>query len=373
MRRVAAAALSRRCLDSGLASLRTRRLSEQRTSPGDPLELRKRDQAAAAGRWQDGGMITADRLRSLLDAVEEGVEQPELRGGDLARRAHLSRFHFDRLVAAALGEAPGMLRRRLLLERAAHRLAGSDDPVIDIALDAGYGSPEAFTRAFGRAYGVAPSAYRRSPAPRHDLGPPHGVHFHPPGGLRLPATARSTTMDVLERMVDHHVWLVGEIVDRTAQVGDETLDRPITLSVESIDAHPTLRSLADRLVGQLEMWVTSVEGGTEMPPRGDTTAAGLRRRLDAIAPRFREAVIGPIAAGRGDETFVDAVCDPPETFSYGGIAAHVLTFAAVRRTMAIGALESAGVTDLGSGDPMRFVGGSGSDAATISRTRSDAG
>jgi AraC family transcriptional regulator len=317
-------------------------------------------------------MIASDRLRSLLDAVEEGVERPELRGEDLARRAHLSRFHFDRLVAAALGEAPGVLRRRLLLERAAHRLAGTDDAVIDIALDAGYGSPEAFTRAFGKAYGVAPSAYRRAPAPRHDLGAPYGVHFHPPGGLRLPAIARSTTMDVLERMVDHHLWLVGEIIDRTAGVDDETFDRPITLSVESIDENPTtLRSLADHLVGQLEMWVTAVAGGTSMPPQGDTTAAGLRRRLDDVGPRFQEEVIGPIAVGRGDETFVDATCDPPQTFSYGGIAAHVLTFAAVRRTMAIGALETAGVADLGSGDPMRYVGGSGSDASTITRTRDE--
>ena len=46
---------------------------------------------------------------------------------------------------------------------------------------------------------------------------------------------------------------------------------------------------------------------------------------------------------------------------------HVLTFSAVRRTLAIGALESAGVTDLGSGDPMRFVGGTGHDAAAIRR------
>jgi AraC family transcriptional regulator len=292
-------------------------------------------------------MITSDRLRSLLDAVEESLEQPELRGEHLARRAHLS------------------------LERAAHRLAGTDDPVIEIALDAGYGSPEAFTRAFGRAYGVAPSAYRRRPASRHELGAPDGVHFHPPGGLRLPAITRSTSMDVLERMIDHHLWLVGEIVDRTGRVDAEALDRPITLSVESIDRDPTLRSLSDRLVSQLEMWVTAVEGGTAMPPRGDATAPGLRARLDQVGPRFQQVVMGPIAAGRSDETFVDATCDPPETFSYGGIAAHVLTFAAVRRTMAIGALESAGVSDLGSGDPMRFVGGSGSDASAITRTRGD--
>lgn len=174
-------------------------------------------------------------------------------------------------------------------------------------------------------------------------------------------------MDVLTRMVDHHLWLVGEIVDRTALVGDETLDRQIELSVEGIDEGPTLRRLSDRLVGQLEMWVASVEGETSMPSSDDVSPQGLRQRLDGIAPRFRAEVLAPVQEGRGDETFVDAICDPPETFSYAGIVSHVLTFAAVRRTMAIGALESAGIGDLGCGDPMAFVGGSGKDASEIRR------
>jgi hypothetical protein len=52
---------------------------------------------------------------------------------------------------------------------------------------------------------------------------------------------------------------------------------------------------------------------------------------------------------------VDAVCDPPEVFTYGGMIAHVLTFAAHRRTLVVGALHDAGITDLGAGDPMRWV------------------
>ena len=48
-------------------------------------------------------------------------------------------------------------------------------------------------------------------------------------------------------------------------------------------------------------------------------------------------------------------CDPPQTFTYGGGAiAHVLTFSAHCRTLALGALHDAGITDRGSGDPMRF-------------------
>lgn len=313
-------------------------------------------------------MAPADSLRGFLDLIEDTLDEPGLTGEDLAGRAYLSRYHFDRLVSAALGEPPGAFRRRVLLERAAHRLVSTADPVTQIAFDAGYGSPEAFTRAFGRAYASSPSDYRRRTGGSHALPAGSGIHFHPPGGLRLPATSRSTTMDVLTTMFDHHLWLVGEIIDRAAQLGDDVLDQPIELSVEGIDDDPTLRGLSDRLVGQLEMWLAALDGSTQMPPPGDVTMPGLRRRLDVAGPRFRDLVVGSVRDGRADETFVDAVCDPPETFTYGGMLAHVLTFSAVRRTMAIGALDSAGVPDLGSGDPMRFVGGHGSDAAAITRT-----
>ena len=115
------------------------------------------------------------------------------------------------------------------------------------------------------------------------------------------------------------------------------------------------------------MWVGALEGRDRVPGGRDSSPAGLRRRLDAAGPRFRELMVGALKQGRGDETFLDATCEPPQTFSYGGVLAHVLTFSAVRRTMAIGALESYGVDDLGAGDPMAFVGGTGDDASTIQR------
>jgi AraC family transcriptional regulator len=174
-------------------------------------------------------------------------------------------------------------------------------------------------------------------------------------------------MDVLTAMLDHHFALVAEIIDCSARLDPTLLDNPIEISVEGIDANPTLRSTMDRLVGQLEMWVTSLGGGTEMPPAADASPAGLGARLAVVQPRFRELVLTPIEAGRGGETFIDAMCDPPRTFTYAGLLAHVLTFAAFRRTLAIGALDSAGIHDLGSGDPTQFVGGVGADASEITR------
>jgi AraC family transcriptional regulator len=83
--------------------------------------------------------------------------------------------------------------------------------------------------------------------------------------------------------------------------------------------------------------------------------ASIRARLGAAGPAFLDRAREVIDGNRLDETFVDAVCEPPEVFTYGGMLAHVLTFAAHRRTLAIGALHSAGITDLGAGDPMRWV------------------
>ncbi len=59
--------------------------------------------------------------------------------------------------------------------------------------------------------------------------------------------------------------------------------------------------------------------------------------------------------GRLDDAFVDGICEPAEVFTNGGMIAHVLTFAAHRRTLVALALDAAGIEDLGWGDPMRWV------------------
>ncbi|HVC88841.1 MAG TPA: AraC family transcriptional regulator [Gaiellaceae bacterium] len=298
---------------------------------------------------------TNDTFARFIDILAETLDDHGASGEALAARVHLSRFHFDRLVSAASGEPPATLRRRVLLERAAYRLITTDDEVLDVALDAGYSSHEAFTRAFTRAYGAAPSRWRRRPT-RFQLDCPSKVHFHPPGGLRVPADRKVTAMDLLTRMVEHHVWLVDEMLVRAGTLSDDVLDAPVEISVDGIDSDPTLRSLLSRLVGQLAMW----DAATHDRPydfaaeRGETVAV-MQAKLDVAGPAFLSQVREVVDSGRLDETFVDAVCDPPEVFTYGGMIAHVLTFAAHRRTLVCGAFADAGITDLGSGDPMRWV------------------
>ena len=94
-----------------------------------------------------------DRLRELIDLVLASLDEPGADGRALAGRAHISRDHLDRLLAAATGERPVALRRRLLLERAAWQLRTGAATPSEAAAAAGYGSLAAFSRAFTRAHG----------------------------------------------------------------------------------------------------------------------------------------------------------------------------------------------------------------------------
>jgi AraC family transcriptional regulator len=296
-----------------------------------------------------------DAFARFVTVLADTLDGPGTSGEEIAARLHLSPFHANRLIAAAAGEPPGALRRRILLERAAYRLVASRDDLLSVALGAGYSSHEAFTRAFKRAYGMPPSEWRRRPSGL-DVAAPSGIHFKPPGSLRLPAEGKVTEMNLIERMVEHHVWLLDEMTVRAENLGDAVLDAPIEISVDGIDENRTLRSLLARLVGQLAMWNAAVAGREyDFESERDQSVGCMRRRLSEAGPEFLATVRTKIAEGSLDETFVDATCEPPQVFTYGGMIAHVLTFAAHRRTLVLGALADAGVTDLGSGDPARYV------------------
>ena len=58
-----------------------------------------------------------------------------------------------------------MRYRRLAF--ALKRVRDTDEGLLDIALDSGFSSHEAFTRAFREAYGTTPHEYRKNPVPSY--------------------------------------------------------------------------------------------------------------------------------------------------------------------------------------------------------------
>jgi AraC-like DNA-binding protein len=297
-----------------------------------------------------------ERLAADLDAMPSSAEE-------MARDAGLSRSQFERVVRAVAGESPARFRGRILLERAAYLMVATDRTLLDIALDSGFASHEAFTRAFRRELGVLPSVWRADPT-SFRIDSPNDVHFHPPAGLRLPARHRMDSVDLVIEMVEHHVWLVGELVDRARLVSDDDLDAVSERSVEGIDGG-TLRWALSRLVGQMEMWNAAVhDGDYDFAVEEGESVTSMRRRLDRVGPEFVDNVSRLAATGRFDETFVEAFSPTPQVLSYGAMVAHVLTFAAHHRLLALSRLRECGVGDLGFGDPKHwFATGRREDAA----------
>jgi AraC family transcriptional regulator len=80
---------------------------------------------------------------------------------DIAAVSDVSRFHMSRAFGLATGRSVMRYVRGRRLTVAARALASGAPNILSIALDAGYGSHEAFTRAFRDQFGVTPEAVRQ--------------------------------------------------------------------------------------------------------------------------------------------------------------------------------------------------------------------
>jgi AraC family transcriptional regulator len=106
-------------------------------------------------------MVDADAITPLLIGLQTHPER-DVSLVSLAREAGYSPSHFHRLFTETIGETPKAHVGRVRLERAALKIAVSRDTILDIALSVGFRNHETFTRAFKRAFGMPPSAFRRA-------------------------------------------------------------------------------------------------------------------------------------------------------------------------------------------------------------------
>lgn len=105
-----------------------------------------------------------DRLNEALAHIERHLAD-RVDVGELARIALTSEYHFRRMFSALAGmPLSEYVRRRRLTVAAAEVLAG-EATLLDIAVRYGYGSAEAFARAFQAMHGVGPGEARRTGAP----------------------------------------------------------------------------------------------------------------------------------------------------------------------------------------------------------------
>ena len=112
---------------------------------------------------QDAADRYQARMQRVLTYIEVHLDD-DLSVEVLAGVAAFSRHHFQRQFASLLGISVHRYVQLCRLKRASYRLTlRPHDPVLRIALDAGYEGPEAFARAIGQRFDQTPSVFREEP------------------------------------------------------------------------------------------------------------------------------------------------------------------------------------------------------------------
>ncbi len=142
-------------LSSPASSLRSEELA---------LRLIERVIAAMADHRRSPAPPSGREARRVVEAirfVESDAARP-VQLQDLAAIAGMSKYHFLRVFRRLTGVTPHQYLISARMRRAALGLASSRRPVLDVALDAGFGDLSTFNKRFRATFGLTPTQYRAS-------------------------------------------------------------------------------------------------------------------------------------------------------------------------------------------------------------------
>ena len=169
-------------------------------------------------------------------------------------------------------------------------------------------------------------------------------------------------MDLFDIFSGQESWHMRRLLDLAKTLSDEQLDRPLRNQVKIFpwcDADQSLRQVLDRMVLTKEVWAAAMIG-SGMPlmddaPAEHRTPSNMLARVEKADAAFNSVLTDVRNRSAWEDTFVDALCEPPETFTFGGMFAHVITFNFYRRMIAIDALQRLGVKVEGFGCPEEYI------------------
>ncbi|MFI6241437.1 GyrI-like domain-containing protein [Micromonospora sp. NPDC050795] len=216
-----------------------------------------------------------DRLNEAMTYIERHLDR-KIEVAELARIALTSEYHFRRLFSALAGmPLSEYIRRRRLTVAGADVLAG-ERTLLDVAVHYGYGSAEAFARAFHAVHGVGPGEARRTGA---------ALRAQPRMSFRLTVEG-SGSMEY--RIVDKDAFA---LVGRKARVPlvHEGMNPAIVAFIRGIDKETTERieALSDQepkgIVNVSDNLTDSRQEGTELDYwHGVVTGTEPPEDLDAL-------------------------------------------------------------------------------------------
>lgn len=100
-------------------------------------------------------------LEQAIIYIENHLDE-DIKVEDVAREVGYSYYHLTRQFSAVLGESVGSYIKRRRLADGAKQLLYTDKRILDIAIESGFDSAEAFSRAFKLLYKVNPYTYRKN-------------------------------------------------------------------------------------------------------------------------------------------------------------------------------------------------------------------
>ena len=168
-------------------------------------------------------------------------------------------------------------------------------------------------------------------------------------------------MDLFDRFAGNDSWHTKKLLEYARTLNDEQLDRPLKTVVEILpwrEKTKTLRQILENIIFTKEVWTAAINGtdfaNINGTPDSQKSPSAMLERLEKTDVELHRVLRDIAKRGEWDTTFIDALCEPAETFTYGGVFAHIMTFNAHRRLMALDALKQLGVQVEGFGDPMEY-------------------
>lgn len=122
-------------------------------------------------------------FQESIDFMEQNLTE-ELDIEDIAAKAALSSFYYQRIFGALCGMTVGEYIRARRMTLAAQELNGKDVKVIDVAAKYGYESPDSFAKAFQKFHGITPSQAKKPGASLRSFAPLH-IKITMEGGTML--------------------------------------------------------------------------------------------------------------------------------------------------------------------------------------------
>lgn len=101
-----------------------------------------------------------ENINVVLSHIDAHLDEEHILD-KLSQKAHLSKFHFHRIMKAHLNESLGTYINRIRMETAIKLIRYSKQPIKEIGYNIGYKTPTAFNKAFKKLYNTTPLNFRK--------------------------------------------------------------------------------------------------------------------------------------------------------------------------------------------------------------------